>query len=159
MDENMPLWDPGIQECLAGFGSLWSRVTGSTPPDYVPAEEDLKHLITQEQQLAAGYRPLTRCFSGCSCALADSRRREKRLQAEYFIHTGERYSSGVEPRPATDRLTALRKQYQNETSLSAAYEIAKERTQCPELESLYQVFASQTRERAKALRALLLSCF
>lgn len=159
MDENMPLWDPAIQRCLAGFGSLWSRVTGGAPPDHMSAEEDLRHLIAQEQQLATGYRPLTRCFSGCSCALSDSRRRAKRLQAEYFIHTGERYSADVEPRPATDRLTALREQYQNETSLSIAYENAKDRTHSPELETLYQVFASQTRERARALRALLLSCF
>lgn len=164
MDENVYGYDQNTLECLAGFDTLWQRVTERTAPTSFSEDETLLHLIWQELCTARGYMTLARMFQNHSRTLltahgADARRRARRLQAEYFIRTGLRCDSGTDCCHPTEKLASLRHQFQQEQELSAAYGRSAAQTRCPVLRELYTRFSAETGDRAKVLRSLLLDCF
>lgn len=164
MDENIYGYDRETLQCLAGFESLWQRVTERTAPASFPEDETLMHIIRQELCAARGYAALARMFQNRSRTLlsahgADARRRARRLQAEYFIRTGLRCDGAADRGHHTEKLASLRHLFQREQELSAAYERASMQTRCPVLRELYTRFSAETGDRSKALRALLLDCF
>lgn len=164
MDENRFEYDRETMDCLAGFESLWQRVTQRTAPVSFSEDETLQRIIRQELCAARGYAALARMFQNHSRTLltahgADAKRRARRLQAEYFIRTGLRCEGAADCVHPAEKLASLRHLYQREQELASAYETAAIQTQCPVLRELYTRFSSETGDRAKTLRALLLDCF
>lgn len=165
MDENIYEYDRETLACLAGFENLWQRVSarGAFAPQ-VTEEDMLCRFIRDEHSAAGCYAALAQRFSQPGRTLlaahcADARRRARRLQAEYFIRTGQRCTE-TETMPAeADKLEALRKALQAEQARSKTYANAAENTTCPILRELYNSFSGETADRACALRALLLRCF
>ena len=164
MDENKYDYDRETIACLAGFESLWQRVTEKTSPSVFSEEKALQRFICQELCTAQNYAVLARMFQSHSRTLlaahcTDAKRRARRLQAEYFIRTGLRCERPQNCEYPAERLASLRNLLQSEQELSDGYRRAALNTQCPILKELYTRFSAETAERAKAIRALLLNCF
>lgn len=164
MDENTYDYDRETLACLAGFESLWQRVTEKTSPSAFSEEKALQRFICQELCTARNYAALARMFQNHSRTLltahcTDAKRRARRLQAEYFIRTGLRCELPQNCEHPAERLASLRNLLQSEQELSDGYRKTALSTQCPILEDLYNRFSAETAERAKTIRALLLNCF
>lgn len=164
MDENKYEYDRETIACLAGFESLWQRVTEKMPTSVFSEEKALQRFICQELCTARNYAALSRMFQSHSRMLLsthcnDAKRRARRLQAEYFIRTGLRCEAPQSCGHPAERLASLRNLLQSEQELSDEYGKAALNTQCPILEELYTRFSAETAERTKAIRALLLNCF
>lgn len=165
MDENIYAYDRETLACLAGFENLWQRITvGSSAAPRFTEEEALRRFIRDEHSAAGYYAALAHCFSQPGRTLltahcADARRRARRLQAEYFIRTGQRCTENDTISTEAGKLEALRRALQSEQARSKAYANAAENTTCPVLRELYNSFSVETANRASALRALLLRCF
>lgn len=167
MDENF-VYDRETLACMAGFNTLWQRVTQNTPQSNCQpphAEDDELHrLVCREFCTAKGYAALTRMFPSRSRAVLlahgnDAKRRARRLHGEYFIRTGQRCRCEDDCRIPKEKLPSLRSLLRQEQELSDNYRAAAERTHCPILKELYNRFSAETAERAGTLRALLLDCF
>lgn len=164
MDENIYGYDRETLACLAGFESLWQRVTIGAEPAPISEEDTLQRFIRQELCAARSYAALSRMFQNHRRTLlaahcSDTKRRARRLQAEFFIRTGLRCESTAPCAAPKEKLATLRHMLQSEQELSEGYAGAAARTQCPVLRELYSRFSLETAERAKAIRALLLDCF
>ena len=164
-----------ILKSLAGFEEVWKRVTAAGPtaeekaPKEAPSgpsseEETLKRLIEDEIRDAAYYTFASRMFQGKARTMllyhaADEKRHARRLQAEYFIRTGESYAPSCVCEPTADRMTSLRAALLREQAGAAAYQSAAERTAAPELREVYLHNAADEQRHAREDRELILEKF
>jgi len=164
-----------ILKSLAGFEEVWKRVTaaGPTAEEKAPKpaaagppseEETLKRLIEDETCGAAYYNSVSRMFQGKARTMllshaADGKRHARRLQAEYFIRTGESYAPSGVCEPVSDRMSSLRTALRREQAGAAAYQSAAERTTAPELREVYLHSAADEQRHAREDRELILDNF
>lgn len=164
MEDNRYEYDQETLACLAGFETLWQRVSGRKPEKHVTEEDRLPGFIREECCLAAFYTALARMFQNPGRAqlmsqAADAKRRSRRLRAEYFILTGLTCDVPRDCPGTGGKLASLRSALETEYRLAEAYTEASETTSCPILKELYQCFAQDSNLCAQANRALLLDCF
>lgn len=171
------MMDDILKDGLDGFDAVWQRVTGQStqtgplPPTHPagpggtrPLEDALLGLIHDETCAALSAASLARSFQADGRAVlqrlaAGSRRRLRRLRAEYFIATGVAAGSNEDCRGTAGKLASLRAVYLQERDLAARYGEASEREDCPELAEAFAAFAQEARQGAREARALLIDCF
>lgn len=151
-----------ILKSLAGFDSVWRRVTGEDT--LFSEEETLKGFIRDELGAAAFYTSLARMFQGTGRTLllshaGDAKRHVRRLRAEYFIRTGLSYAPSDGGRGVGGKLASLRQALERENSLALAYEKAAAQTASPELREVYEAFSADAKAHAQSNRALLIDSF
>ncbi|MCD7845771.1 MAG: hypothetical protein LUG57_07980, partial [Oscillospiraceae bacterium] len=149
--------DQSIQESLAGFETLWRRVTGreravqrqgtETPAPRFREEETLQALIREEQWAAAWNAAFARQFQGGGRAVLlaqarEARSRAGRLRGEYFICTGLSCAPKAACPPVSGRMTALRTAMLRQERLAQDYAQAAAQTAVPALRALYQDYAA-----------------
>jgi hypothetical protein len=150
-----------ILKSLSGFESVWKRVTtaGSSSED-----ETLKQFIKDEICDAAYYTSLSRMFQGQARNMllshaSDEKGHARRLQAEYFIRTGESHVPSGPCEPVTGKMASLRVALQHEKAGANAYRKAAEQTASPELREVYSHNAADEERHAMEDRKLILENF
>ena len=148
----------GLRESIAGFDSVWSRVSGKAPEREPHDREDLRSLIGRELAVSSAARALARSAPGQPIfrqPAFQASARARRLQAELFIREGEQYRP--EPRqdaaePLLCRLRWLLLQYQalEKTYLNGAEYLPA---------ALRERFAEQCSRSADRIRAIILRAF
>jgi rubrerythrin len=141
-----------------------AKSAAPTPPSGDGASKtaaQLREFIGDEAEDAAMYTllaiktkgsPAQQVLNGIA---ADERQHEKRLQAEYFMLTGDTFSPKVGKPSAPFLLPALRQRYIGETSGAEAYEKAAKETQNASLRALYFELARDERRHARSIRSLI----
>ncbi len=164
MEENRYDYDPNTLACLAGFDTLWRRVS-DTPPRGSESEEDrLLGFLREECCAAAFYTALSRMFQNPGRTqlmnrATEAKRRARRLRAEYFIRTGLSCEAPRDCPGTGGKLASLRTALKTEYRLAEAYAQAAEKSSCPIQRELYQCYARESAAQAQTNRALLLDCF
>lgn len=172
------MMDDILKDGLGDFDAVWQRVTGQCagagpqPPTHPavpggnprPLEDTLLGLIHDETCAALSAASLARSFQADGRAVlqrlaAGSRRRLRRLRAEYFIATGVAAGSNEDCRGTAGKLASLRAIYLQERDLATRYAEASEREDCAELAEAFAAFAQEARRGAREARALLIDCF
>lgn len=170
--------DDMLKEGLEGFDAVWQRVTGQCAEEEEPRqpaapagsggiwslEDTLLGLIHDETCSAVCAGSLARMFSADGRAVlqrlaAGSRRRLRRLRAEYFIATGVASGSNEDCRDTGGKLASLRAVYLQQQTLAERYAQASERTASPDLQDAFATFAAEARRGAQEARALLIDSF
>ena len=161
--------DEMINESLAGFDSVWQRVTAKhdCPLESCPAagtyseEDTLLGLIHDETCAAVQSTALARMFQSDGRAMLtghanQAKRHLKRLRAEYFIATGITGGSNEDCRAVNGKLASLRSLFLQAGDLAERYEKAAEQTESETLREVFLTFAADAHHRAQELRALLI---
>lgn len=164
--------DEMINESLAGFDSVWQRVTGKNdceaencPAAGTYSEEDtLLGLIHDETCAAFQSTALARMFQGDGRATLmrhanQAKRHLRRLRAEYFIATGITGGSNEDCRAVNGKLASLRSLFLQAGELAERYEKAADQTESEALREVFLTFAADERHRAQEIRALLIESF
>ncbi|MCD8322081.1 MAG: hypothetical protein LUC89_04255 [Oscillospiraceae bacterium] len=166
--------DQSIQESLAGFETLWRRVSGAEQPKNQAEEAKSAPRLREEQTMetfiqaelcaAAFDKALARMLQGKERAVLlaqaeDAGRRAGRLRAEYFICTGTSYTAENIRQPIPGKLAALRAALLREERLMQDYTQAAGQTAAPVLQTLYTAHANGSAAHAQALRNLLTRAF
>lgn len=159
--------DEELEKSLQGFDKLWERVIKKeepeafTAPVSARADRVLRRLMDAEAGEAADYERLAAQFSGpCRAVLLKILREEgghlKKLQTEYFLHTGDSYTPNAAAKPSMEgAFTALRACWLREQQGAEDYLQAAKGDYNSGLKSLFGELASEETYHAAQLRRLI----
>lgn len=155
-------YDHETLRCLAGFEQVWARVNDGIAP--MPREPDLDALIRDTVCTHRIYSALVRLIPGSRRSTiqshaAETSRHCRRLQAEYFIGNGNKWTETQCCVVPKGKLDLLRQALTMEEHLAAAFSQAAETCRCEELQALYRSFCEAANVRRQAVRAILIACF
>ena len=162
-----------ISESMAGFDSLWQRVTGqeepapaARPPQTAAGKEEDALLLLIHDEICAGAwsAALARLFQGEGRAVlarhaADAKRHLRRLRAEHYILTGVDTGGNQDCRAIAGRPALLRAAFLQAEEMAGRYAQLAESAAGGELREVCAAFAEEERRRARELRALLVESF
>ena len=149
-------------ETLNGFDAVWDRVLcadGSPAQGNTPETEEMRmgRFMDGEAQSEAAYRMLCRRWQQNRCGAVFSRiAREEaehmtRLQAAYYLVTGDSYTP-KKPEPVETSLPeALRAMWLGENAAASAYRTAAETAENPAIAEMYRCLAEDEARHAMDL--------
>lgn len=155
-------YDLETLRCLAGFDQVWARVSGGSAPRQ--RETDLEALIRDTMCAHRLYGALARLMTGSrrnamQTLAAETSRHCRRLQAEFFMGNGTKWTETrccVIPK---GKLDLLHRALTLEEDLAAAFSQAAEACRCEEQQALYRAFCAAANARRQTVRTILIACF
>ena len=144
---------------LEGFAEVWQRVRGQSPAPRRDDAQMLRRLIEQTAEAAAFEQSLARRCAGAARrlrALADETcARLRRLQAAYFLQTGDTLAPGRSCPVAGSVLGDLRRACLSAQERAACARDAAGCTRSEPLAALFADLAEEETMHSEALRALI----